>query len=64
MLGVGCAVLALTLALLGGGGGKGPLWFFANSSRSTGNFALKLAISLRETILHLVKKLVNFNEKN
>ena len=28
MLGVGCAVLALTLALLGGGGGaKGPFGF-------------------------------------
>ena len=41
----------------GGGGGKGPpLCFFANSSWSTGNFALKLAISLRPTIPHLVSK--------
>ena len=39
-----------------GGGAKGPLWFFANSSSSTGNFALKLAIPLRATIPHLVSK--------
>ena len=39
------------------GGPKGPpLWFFANSSWSTGNFALKLAIPLRATIPHLVSK--------
>ena len=43
----------LTLAPLGGGA-KGPLWFFANSSWNTGNFALKLAIPLRATIPHLV----------
>ena len=38
------------------GGPKGPLWFFANSSWSTENFALKLAIPLRATIPHLVSK--------
>ena len=40
----------------GGGGAQRapPLWFFANSSWSTGNFALKLAIPLRATIPHLV----------
>ena len=46
----------LTLAPLGGGGQRAPLWFFANSSWSTGNFALKLAIPLRATILHIVSK--------
>ena len=54
-----CRNYRLTLAPLGGGGGgpKGPpLWFFANSSWSTGNFALKLAIPLRATIPHLVSK--------
>ena len=39
------------------GGPKAPLWFFANSSWSTRNFALKLAIPLRATILHLVLKI-------
>ena len=48
-------VCVLTLAPLGGGP-KGPLWFFADSSWSTGNFALKLAIPLRATIPHLVSK--------
>ena len=43
----------LTLAPLGGGKGP-PLWFFANSSWSTRNFALKLAIPYRPTIPHLV----------
>ena len=46
----------LTLAPLGGGQ-RAPLWFFANSSWSTGNFALKLAIPLRPTIPHLVSKI-------
>ena len=47
----------LTLAPLGGGGGKGyGFLFFANSSWSTVNFALKLAIPLRATIPHLVSK--------
>ena len=47
----------LSLAPLGGGGGaKGPLWFFTNSSWSTENFALKLVISLWATIPHLVSK--------
>ena len=33
-----------------------PLWFFANSSWSTDNFALKLVIPLPATIPHLVSK--------
>ena len=39
-----------------GGAQRAPLWFFANSSWSTGNFALKLVIPLRATISHLVSK--------
>ena len=39
-----------------GGAQRAPLWFFANSSWSTGNFALKLAIPLRTTIPLLVSK--------
>ena len=46
----------LTLAPLGGGAKGPPLWFFANSSGSTGNFDLKLAIPLWATIPHLVSK--------
>ena len=64
MLGVGCAVLALTLALLGGGGGKGPLWFFANSSRSNGKFRFETCHISPGNNSTPCEKLVNFNEKN
>ena len=45
---------SLTLAPLGAQ--RSPLWFFANNSWSTGNFAFKLAIPPRATIPHIVSK--------
>ena len=49
-------VRGLTLASLGGGGAKGTMCFFANSSWSTGHFALKLVTPLRATIPHIESK--------
>ena len=39
---------------VGGGGAKGPWWFFVNNSNLVGNSALKFSVPLRASILHIL----------